>query len=74
MTTDQNASEMARALAARRPRATYTCEVCGESFEAIVRRTKRPDAPREPRLCSTRCKQRRKAQRARAAQRLTSAP
>lgn len=46
MSTD--ATELARALAARRPRSTYTCEVCGQEFEAYTRTGKAA-----PRTCSS---------------------
>jgi hypothetical protein len=45
MSTD--AADLARALAARRPRSKYTCEVCGAEFEAYTRRGKAI-----PRTCS----------------------
>ena len=48
---DHHASEMARALAALRPRSTFTCEVCGQPFEAWVR-DKQP-----ARTCSPACRQ-----------------
>jgi len=45
-----DASESARALAARRKRAVFTCEVCGRQYEAWDR-SKQP-----ARTCSGRCR------------------
>jgi predicted nucleic acid-binding Zn ribbon protein len=56
--TDPAVSEAARQLATRRPRGTYTCVVCGETFTAIAQR-----GPRTPNVCSQRCRDRRKNQR-----------
>ena len=50
--TTTDATEAARALAARRPRITITCEVCGAERE-VVAQTKQ----RTPRTCSARCRQ-----------------
>lgn len=48
-----DASELARALAARRRRATFVCEVCGAEYEAWDRKpTKQP-----ARTCSSKCRQ-----------------
>jgi hypothetical protein len=55
--TDSAITEAARAFAARRPRATYTCVVCGETFTATAQR-----GPRTPNVCSQRCRDRRKNQ------------
>lgn len=44
------ASEMGRALAARRPRTTITCEVCGTEKEVWERQTQKP------RTCSPKCR------------------
>lgn len=52
MSTD--ASELARTLAARRPRATYVCEVCDREFEAVMQA-----GARVPTTCSTSCRQKR---------------
>lgn len=46
-------SEAGRALAALRPRATYTCEVCGAAFEAWARDRQKPAT------CSQACRQKR---------------
>lgn len=46
-----DASELARALAARRKRATFVCEVCGREYEAWDRATQRA------RTCSPACRQ-----------------
>lgn len=51
MTDAEDASALGRALAARRRRATYRCEVCGEPFEAWEREKQ------IPRTCSNRCRQ-----------------
>jgi len=40
--TDERPTEAARRLAARRPTATYTCEVCGTPFEALARTRQAP--------------------------------
>lgn len=46
-----DASELAKALAATRTRATAVCEVCGREWQALVR-------PQQPaRTCSNRCRQ-----------------
>lgn len=58
MTTDSTAA--ARALAARRPRATYVCEVCGKPFEATVQ-----TGARTPSTCSGPCRDKRYYQRKR---------
>lgn len=47
-----DASEAARALAARRPRITIVCEVCGAEREAVAQ-----TGDRTPRTCSARCRQ-----------------
>ena len=44
-------SDLARALAALRPRTTATCEVCGAAFETWQRKTQ------QARTCSPRCRQ-----------------
>lgn len=49
--TDADASEMARALAARRRRAVFVCEVCGKEHETLDRPTQ------QPRTCSNACRQ-----------------
>lgn len=51
MTPD--ASEAARALAARRPRITIVCEVCGAEREVVAQ-----TGDRTPRTCSTKCRSR----------------
>lgn len=52
-----DASEAARQLAARRPRATFVCTVCGREFVALVRKTQ------PAQTCSTACRQRLQRQR-----------
>lgn len=52
--TDPAASEDGRALAARRPRATFVCEVCHQPFEAWVRKPDKQPA----RTCSATCRSR----------------
>src|SRR6266542_2185874 len=60
--TDPAIAEAARMLAARRPRATYTCEVCGENFEALVRTgSKAPRTCPRPKSCRDRLYRQRKA-------------
>jgi hypothetical protein len=49
MTSD--ASDLGRALAALRPRATIICEVCGTEKEVWLR------AKQQPRTCSPKCRQ-----------------
>jgi len=51
--TTPDASEMARALAARRRRATFTCAICGQQYEAWDRKPNRQPA----RTCSNACRQ-----------------
>jgi len=46
-----DASDLARALAARRKRAVFACEVCGRQYEAWDRATQRA------RTCSPSCRQ-----------------
>jgi len=48
--TDPAATELARTLAVRRKRDTFTCEVCGEPFEAWARKTQ------PARTCSPNCR------------------
>jgi hypothetical protein len=48
--TDTAASDAARALAARRPRAVFICEVCGAKFEAWQRKKQKA------RTCSGKCR------------------
>ena len=48
-----DASDLGRALAALRPRATYCCEICGDHFTAWKRK---PDA-QPPRTCTPACRQ-----------------
>ena len=50
--TDPTASEMARALAARRPRHPFTCEACGKEYTAVAKRD------RVNRACSATCRSR----------------
>lgn len=45
------ASDLARALAARRKRTTAACEVCGAAFETWERKTQ------QARTCSNKCRQ-----------------
>lgn len=46
-----NASDVARALAARRRRSVFVCTVCGAEFETLAR-------PKQlPRTCSPKCRQ-----------------
>jgi hypothetical protein len=54
---DQTASEAGKTLAALRPRATFTCEVCGAEYEAWVR------ASLQARTCSPSCRQKAHRQR-----------
>lgn len=55
-----DSTEAARALAARRKRAAFTCQECGTTFEAVVRKGKTA-----ARYCSAVClmRARRKVQR-----------
>lgn len=46
-----NRSDLARALAALRPRTTAVCEVCGAAFETWQRKSQ------QARTCSPRCRQ-----------------
>lgn len=56
--TDTAATEAARALAARRPLATYTCVICGQEFEARA-----AGGDRTPMVCQlARCRNRRREQ------------
>jgi hypothetical protein len=59
--TTPDASAAARALAALRPTATYTCVVCDRPFETFVQ-----TGSRTPRYCGNICKQRAQRQRQRA--------
>lgn len=57
------ASEAARQLAARRPRAAYICLVCGEEFTAVVRTGDRaPKTCPRPKTCRDKLNRRRRAQ------------
>ena len=49
--TDTDASEIARALAARRRRAVFICEVCEREYEAWDRQRQ------QARTCSPACRQ-----------------
>lgn len=60
--TDSSITEAARALAARRPRATYTCEVCGEPFVTFARTgTKAPRTCPRPKNCRSLLRSRKRA-------------
>lgn len=48
-----DASDLGRALAARRRRTTAVCEVCGAAFETWARKTQ------QARTCSPKCRQKR---------------
>jgi len=69
--TTTDPTEAGRALAARRPRATYVCEVCSKTFEATVQ-----TGARTPTTCSGQCRDKRyhRRKRQRKQQQATTAP